>query len=203
MLLHLKRFHYTSYFRDKVCDLVHFPIKSLNLGPYVLGPGKLKAFLTDIEWISKVLEALGITYYRCRIIWEDLVVVTTPLQLYTQLKTGSYTDQNSFSLKLISWFRWFNFNDNFVSPQNPESCISDSAYVLFYVREDQEWMPKWKPSPNNQLKPGELEICAHMYYLGILKSLQLVTFFFSKGTTLEWVWLFRNWNFRFRKTSLW
>ena len=86
-------------------------------------------------------------------------------------------------LVLISWFRWFNFNDNFVSPQNPESCISDSAYVLFYVREDQEWMPKWKPSPNNQLKPGELEICAHMYYLGILKSLQLVTFFFKRNHT--------------------
>ena len=56
-----------------------------------------------------------------------------------------HTIENRFVDNVVqgfNLFRWFNFNDNFVSPQNPESCISDSAYVLFYVREDQEWMPK-------------------------------------------------------------
>lgn len=39
LLLHLKRFHYTRFFRDKVCDFVHFPTRGLDLSPYVLGPG--------------------------------------------------------------------------------------------------------------------------------------------------------------------
>ena len=39
LLLHLKRFHYTRFFRDKVCDLVHFPTRGLDLSPYLLGPG--------------------------------------------------------------------------------------------------------------------------------------------------------------------
>ena len=39
LLLHMKRFHYTRFFRDKVCDFVHFPTRGLDLSPYVLGPG--------------------------------------------------------------------------------------------------------------------------------------------------------------------
>ena len=51
LILHLKRFHYNTMFRDKgrsfsssificlVCDMVHFPTQGLDMSPYVLGPG--------------------------------------------------------------------------------------------------------------------------------------------------------------------
>jgi len=110
LLLHLKRFHYTRYFRDKMCDLVHFPINHLNLGPYVLGPGSGNARYNLLS-VSNHMGRLGGGHYTASVL---------------------HTQEN----------RWLNFNDQFVSPQSPESCISDSAYVLVYVRDDQSWMPK-------------------------------------------------------------
>jgi hypothetical protein len=66
LLLHLKRFHYTRYFRDKMCDLVHFPLKNLNLGPYVLGPGSGSAKY-DLLSVSNHMGRLGGGHYTASV----------------------------------------------------------------------------------------------------------------------------------------
>ena len=66
LLLHLKRFHYTRYFRDKMCDLVHFPLRNLNLGPYVLGPGSGSAKY-DLLSVSNHMGRLGGGHYTASV----------------------------------------------------------------------------------------------------------------------------------------
>merc|ERR1712110_209734 len=108
LLLHLKRFHYTRYFRDKMCDLVHFPLRNLNLGPYVLGPGSGSAKY-DLLSVSNHMGRLGGGHYTASVY---------------------HTQEN----------RWLNFNDQFVSSQTGESTVNEAAYVLFYVRQDENWL---------------------------------------------------------------
>ena len=67
LLLHLKRFHYTRYFRDKMCDLVHFPINHLNLGPYVLGPGSGNARYNLLS-VSNHMGRLGGGHYTASVL---------------------------------------------------------------------------------------------------------------------------------------
>lgn len=114
LLLHLKRFHYTRFFRDKVCDLVHFPTKGLDLSNYVLGPGSGMARY-NLLGVSNHMGRLGGGHYTANCL---------------------HTPTN----------KWLNFNDNWVSEVSEESAVSNSAYVLFYVREDCDWFPQ-DPTP--------------------------------------------------------
>ena len=67
LLIHLKRFHYTRFFRDKVCELVHFPTRGLDLSPYVLGPGAGKARY-NLLGVSNHMGRLGGGHYTANIL---------------------------------------------------------------------------------------------------------------------------------------
>lgn len=108
LMVQLKRFLYVpgQYFvhREKISDLVDFPIEGLDLSSYLKGPiSPDNPPLYDLYAVSLHSGGLG---------------------------GGHYTAicKNSASNK------WFNFNDSFVSSANATDAVTTSAYVLFYKR---------------------------------------------------------------------
>jgi len=67
LILHLKRFHYNRIFRDKVCDMVHFPTRGLDMSPYLLGPGAGKARYNLLA-VSNHMGRLGGGHYTANVL---------------------------------------------------------------------------------------------------------------------------------------
>ena len=67
LVLHLKRFEYkqNTYFvhRQKVDDLVHFPLHDLDMSPYVLDPESAKKAHYDLYAVSEHSGGLGGGHY--------------------------------------------------------------------------------------------------------------------------------------------
>ena len=108
LMVQLKRFLYVpgQYFvhREKISDLVDFPIEGLDLTSYLKGPIMPEnPPLYDLYAVSLHSGGLG---------------------------GGHYTAicKNSASN------RWFNFNDSYVSSASANDAVTASAYVLFYKR---------------------------------------------------------------------
>jgi len=113
LILHLKRFHYLpgTYFvhRQKLEELVDFPLEALDMSGLVLGA---------------VPEGTDLTY--------DLYAVS---EHSGGLGGGHYTAvaRNMEDLPDASG-EWFAFNDSGVSRSDPRRVVTPRAYVLFYKR---------------------------------------------------------------------
>jgi len=108
LIIHLKRFTYDQYRRDKITVKVDFPLENLDLSP----------FIVNEEEKSKREHAL-----------YDLFAVSNH---YGGLGGGHYT---ACAKNLINK-RWYNLDDSSVSPiDDPNSVRDAAAYVLFYKRE--------------------------------------------------------------------
>lgn len=112
LVLHLKRFQYTpssyttSVLRDKISDLVDFPLTGLDLSAYVKGTSDNPSLshIYDLYGVSEHSGGLGGGHYTacCK----------------------NFLDNN-----------WYNFNDSSVSVvSDTASLVSTRAYVLFYKR---------------------------------------------------------------------
>jgi len=108
VVLHLKRFSYSEYNRDKLEDLVDYPVDGLDLTDYCLGgtvDGTKVPLIYDLVGVSEHHGGLGGGHYTavCR----------------------STVDG-----------KWYNFDDNHVSEARQSGPVSASGYVLFYLRHD-------------------------------------------------------------------
>lgn len=108
LIVHLKRFQYSKgiYFvqREKITDLVEFPLQDLDLRGYVKGPVSEDAPpVYDLFAVSEHSGGLGGGHYTatCKNFIDD---------------------------------KWYDFNDSIVSSSAPDRCITPQAYVLFYRR---------------------------------------------------------------------
>ncbi|KAF9587086.1 hypothetical protein IFM89_039694 [Coptis chinensis] len=104
LVVHLKRFSYSRYLKNKLDTFVNFPTCDLNLEKYV----KSKA------------AAAGSHVYKLYAISNH----------YGGLGGGHY----SAYAKLIEENRWYHFDDSYVSPISEEEIKTSAAYVLFYQR---------------------------------------------------------------------
>ncbi|KYQ93108.1 peptidase C19 family protein [Tieghemostelium lacteum] len=105
LVVHLKRFSYKRTLRDKLDIVVKFPLKDLDLSPFVLNKDQPSP-VYDLYAVSNHFGSLG---------------------------GGHYT---AFALNELE-NTWYRFDDSSVSEtQNPNSIVSDAAYVLFYRRKD-------------------------------------------------------------------
>ncbi|XP_052129937.1 ubiquitin carboxyl-terminal hydrolase 15 [Frankliniella occidentalis] len=109
LVIHLKRFHYNRYRRDKIDTTVNFPLRGLQLRDYISDPHYDK----------------NTTY--------DLIGVCNH---YGNLAGGHYT---AYGLNKVE-NAWYLFDDNHVRKASESSVVSNSAYVLFYMRRDAEEM---------------------------------------------------------------
>lgn len=133
LVVHLKRFHYSSRGRrDKISTLVQFPLEDLDLSPYLLG--HLEGVVGDAETAA----AAAAKY--------DLFAVSNH---YGGLGGGHYTAH----AKHRSDGSWNYYDDSSCRPANAADVQSTAAYVLFYHRKDVPWPKFESPSasePENE-----------------------------------------------------
>eukprot|EP00069_Balaena_mysticetus_P006127 bmy_18397T0 len=108
LIIHLKRFSYTKFSREKLDTLVEFPIRDLDFSKFVIKPQNKSAP----------------ELYK-----YDLIAVSNH---YGGLRDGHYT---TFACNKDSG-QWHYFDDNSVSPVTENQIESKAAYVLFYQRQD-------------------------------------------------------------------
>nr|XP_019702095.2 ubiquitin carboxyl-terminal hydrolase 9-like isoform X2 [Elaeis guineensis] len=104
LVVHLKRFSYSRFLKNKLDTFVNFPVHNLDLGKYV----KCRA----VPRHSYVYELYAISNH------------------YGGLGGGHY----SAYAKLIEEDSWYHFDDSHVSPVNEHEIKTSAAYVLFYRR---------------------------------------------------------------------
>ncbi|GIM09820.1 hypothetical protein Vretimale_13556 [Volvox reticuliferus] len=120
LVVHLKRFSYTRYSRNKLDTRVDFPLHSLDLGPYVMRPQAVSP-MYDLFAVSNHYGSLGGGHYTA----------------YAKLPSpfpGSTVDAHGAAAEAPSADRWYCFDDSHVSSVAPEAVRSPAAYVLFYRR---------------------------------------------------------------------
>ncbi|KAM9752836.1 LOW QUALITY PROTEIN: ubiquitin carboxyl-terminal hydrolase 11-like [Menidia menidia] len=111
LIIHLKRFCYTKFTREKLDTLVEFPLRDLDLSGLLLRRSSL-------EPQSRY----------------DLIAVSNH---YGGLRDGHYT---SFARNKDS-AHWFYFDDSKVTSASEEQIMTNAAYVLFYHRQDKMRRP--------------------------------------------------------------
>ncbi|XP_016073963.1 PREDICTED: ubiquitin carboxyl-terminal hydrolase 11 isoform X2 [Miniopterus natalensis] len=119
LIIHLKRFSYTKFSREKLDTLVEFPIRDLDFSEFVIKPQDESAP----------------ELYK-----YDLIAVSNH---YGGLRDGHYT---TFACNKDSG-QWHYFDDNSVSPVTENQIESKAAYVLFYQRQDVARRLQTKPQP--------------------------------------------------------
>ncbi|KAG2470850.1 UBP3 hydrolase, partial [Polypterus senegalus] len=103
LCLHLKRFHWTAYLRNKVDTYVEFPLRDLNM----------KCFLLEPENIGPE---------SCL---YDLAAVV--------VHHGSGVGSGHYTAYAAHEGRWFHFNDSTVTLTDEDTVVKAKAYILFYV----------------------------------------------------------------------
>uniref|UniRef100_A0A671UNV1 ubiquitinyl hydrolase 1 n=1 Tax=Sparus aurata TaxID=8175 RepID=A0A671UNV1_SPAAU len=108
LCLHLKRFHWTAFLRNKVDTYVEFPLRGLDMRGYLLEPE------------NSLPE-------RCL---YDLVAVV--VHHGSGVGSGHYTAYGSHES------RWYHFNDSTVTLTNEDAVTKAKAYILFYVERTEQ-----------------------------------------------------------------
>ncbi|XP_020575146.1 ubiquitin carboxyl-terminal hydrolase 9-like [Phalaenopsis equestris] len=104
LVVHLKRFSYSRFLKNKLDTFVSFPVRNLDLSKYVLN----KAATPQ----SHVYELYAVSNH------------------YGGLGGGHYTAY----AKLIEEGTWYHFDDGHVSAVSEDAIKTSAAYVLFYRR---------------------------------------------------------------------
>lgn len=119
LVVHLKRFSYSRYSRDKLDTNIQFPVQGLDLSDYIPSPcsSSKKLKLSDDE--SSEIPAKEPIY--------DLYAVSNH---FGGLGGGHYT---AFC-KMPDDQAWYDFDDSHISPTQPSNIQSPAAYLLFYSR---------------------------------------------------------------------
>ncbi|XP_042639358.1 ubiquitin carboxyl-terminal hydrolase 11 [Orycteropus afer afer] len=125
LIIHLKRFSYTKFSREKLDIHVEFPIRDLDLSEFVIKP--------QSESDPKLYK-------------YDLIAVSNH---YGGLRDGHYT---TFACNKDSG-QWHYFDDNSVSPVTEDEIESKAAYVLFYQRQDVARRMRSQPSTSGPPAP--------------------------------------------------
>jgi len=127
LVIHLKRFSYTRFYRDKLDTLVNFPLKDLDLTEFIVNP-------TKKYWPKEK---------RC----YNLIGVSNH---YGGLGGGHYTAYAKNSQD----GEWHYFDDSSVSLSSETRVVTKAAYMLVYQRQDMEtWLQERTDEPFPFLEP--------------------------------------------------
>ncbi|MEJ1285489.1 ubiquitin specific peptidase 3 [Cricetulus griseus] len=103
LCLHLKRFHWTAYLRNKVDTYVEFPLRGLDMKCYLLEP-------ENIGPESCLYDLAAVVVHH-----------------------GSGVGSGHYTAYATHEGRWFHFNDSTVTVTDEETVGKAKAYILFYV----------------------------------------------------------------------
>uniref|UniRef100_A0A8C9QT14 Ubiquitin carboxyl-terminal hydrolase n=1 Tax=Scleropages formosus TaxID=113540 RepID=A0A8C9QT14_SCLFO len=113
LIIHLKRFSYTKYSREKLDTIVDFPIRNLDFSGFLL-----RKTSSSGEPPSRY----------------DLIAVSNH---YGGLRDGHYT---SYARNKDNG-QWYYFDDSKVTYAREEHIVTNAAYLLFYQRQDKIRQP--------------------------------------------------------------
>ncbi|XP_072569144.1 ubiquitin carboxyl-terminal hydrolase 11 isoform X1 [Paramormyrops kingsleyae] len=113
LIIHLKRFSYTKYSREKLDTIVDFPLRDLDFSQFLL-----RKTDSDREPPSRY----------------DLMAVSNH---YGGLRDGHYT---SYARNKDNG-QWYYFDDSKVTYAREEQIVTNAAYLLFYQRQDKIRQP--------------------------------------------------------------
>nr|ASV49479.1 ubiquitin specific protease 11 [Siniperca chuatsi] len=119
LIIHLKRFSYTKFTREKLDSIVDFPLRDLDFSSCLL-----RKSLSNGEPPSRY----------------DLIAVSNH---YGGLRDGHYT---SYACNKDNG-QWYYFDDSKVTYAREDQIVTNAAYVLFYHRQDKIRKPTL-PAPN-------------------------------------------------------
>uniref|UniRef100_A0A4W6D9N0 Ubiquitin carboxyl-terminal hydrolase n=1 Tax=Lates calcarifer TaxID=8187 RepID=A0A4W6D9N0_LATCA len=119
LIIHLKRFSYTKFTREKLDSIVDFPLRDLDFSGCLL-----RKNLSSGEPPSRY----------------DLIAVSNH---YGGLRDGHYTSY----AKNKDNGQWYYFDDSKVTYAREDQIVTNAAYVLFYHRQDKIRKPTL-PAPN-------------------------------------------------------
>ncbi|XP_068188940.1 ubiquitin carboxyl-terminal hydrolase 11 isoform X2 [Antennarius striatus] len=119
LIIHLKRFSYTKFTREKLESIVDFPLRDLDFSGCLL-----RKNLSNGEPPSRY----------------DLIAVSNH---YGGLRDGHYT---SYARNKDNG-QWYDFDDSKVTYAREDKIVTNAAYVLFYQRQDKIRKPTL-PAPN-------------------------------------------------------
>ncbi|MES1913666.1 MAG: hypothetical protein MHM6MM_005835, partial [Cercozoa sp. M6MM] len=118
LIIHIKRFCYSSYRREKLSNQVHFPLEGLDLSPWCIDE-------------DSVADGRGV---------YDLYAVSNHMG---GLGGGHYT---AYAKNFLD-HKWYHFDDSSASRVSDLSrIVSPSAYVLYYVRRKADTVQRYVSS---------------------------------------------------------
>ncbi|TDH11101.1 hypothetical protein EPR50_G00082260 [Perca flavescens] len=128
LIIHLKRFSYTKFTREKLDSIVDFPLRDLDFSDSLL-----RKSLSNGEPPSRY----------------DLIAVSNH---YGGLRDGHYT---SYARNKDN-DQWYYFDDSKVTYAREDQIVTNAAYVLFYHRQDKIRKPtlpapSTSPAPSNDI----------------------------------------------------
>lgn len=124
LCLHLKRFHWTTFFRNKVDTYVEFPVRGLDMRGYLLEPEAA---------------APGSCLY-------DLAA--TVVHHGSGIGSGHYTAYGGLG------GRWYHFNDSTVTLTNEDTVTKAKAYILFYAESTRKADAEQAAGTNTNTNPS-------------------------------------------------
>uniref|UniRef100_A0A8C8DAI3 Ubiquitin carboxyl-terminal hydrolase n=1 Tax=Oncorhynchus tshawytscha TaxID=74940 RepID=A0A8C8DAI3_ONCTS len=127
LIIHLKRFSYTKYSREKLDIIVDFPLRHLDFSGCLL-----RKTGTNGEPPSRY----------------DLIAVSNH---YGGLRDGHYT---SYARNKDNG-QWYYFDDNKVTYAREEQIVTNAAYLLFYHRQDKIRQPTLPPPSDSSSSPTQ------------------------------------------------
>ncbi|KAK2898262.1 hypothetical protein Q8A67_009680 [Cirrhinus molitorella] len=125
LIIHLKRFSYTKYSREKLDTIVEFPLRDLDFSGFLLK------------------KTVNSTEPPCR---YDLIAVSNH---YGGLRDGHYT---SYARNKDNG-QWYYFDDSKVTYAREEQIVTSAAYLLFYQRQDKIRQPTVPPPVPSSSQP--------------------------------------------------
>ncbi|XP_047202919.1 ubiquitin carboxyl-terminal hydrolase 3 [Girardinichthys multiradiatus] len=130
LCLHLKRFHWTAFLRNKVDTYVEFPLKGLDMRAFLLEPENTLP---------------GNCLY-------DLAAVV--VHHGSGVGSGHYTAYGSHES------HWYHFNDSTVTLTNEETVKKAKAYILFYVERTGQVALDKSPTDNTATNQPDVDTAA-------------------------------------------
>jgi len=141
LILHLKRFEYLTMRRmvkrQKLTNIVDFPLEGLDISEFLIGPGKADDPLREEGDLSTVYDLYAVSEHSGGLGGGHYTAVARSLDVNEETGEVNYGD-------------WRSYNDSHVSRARVESIVSSRAYVLFYQR-------RGKPLKWGGIQPGPKE----------------------------------------------
>uniref|UniRef100_A0A8C4PMD2 Ubiquitin carboxyl-terminal hydrolase 4 n=1 Tax=Equus asinus asinus TaxID=83772 RepID=A0A8C4PMD2_EQUAS len=161
LVVHLKRFSYNRYWRDKLDTVVEFPVRGLNMSEFVCDLSA-RPYVYDLIAVSNHYGAMGVGHLHfVTCFWVSSYLLcclcTMPAATAPSIRTprdDTMAGVSSILVKCSIFFvdladtayaknklngKWYYFDDSNVSLASEEQIVTKAAYVLFYQRRDDEF----------------------------------------------------------------